>query len=84
MFTLAIRVAALAVFDRLCEHRPLCVIVISLLLALAYWTAVDYDWRGVLMIVLFYMLRLSLNIGIPSVISSLRTIPSVISKYLFK
>ena len=57
MFTLAIGVAALTVFDRLCEHRPLCVIVISLLLALAYWMGVDYDWRGVLMIVLFYMLR---------------------------
>lgn len=57
MFTFAIGVAALTVFDRLCEHRPLCVIVISLLLALAYWTGVDYDWRGVLMIVLFYMLR---------------------------
>ncbi|MBD5374596.1 MAG: conjugal transfer protein TraX [Bacteroides sp.] len=57
MFTLAIGVAALAVFDRLCEHRPLCVIVISLLLALAYWTGVDYDWRGVLMMVLFYILR---------------------------
>ena len=57
MFTLAMGVAALTVFDRLCEHRPLCVIVISLLLALAYWTGVDYDWRGVLMIVLFYMLR---------------------------
>ena len=57
MFTLAIGVATLAVFDRLCEHRPLCVIVISLLLALAYWTGVDYDWLGVLMIVLFYMLR---------------------------
>ena len=57
MFTLARGVAALTVFDRLCEHRPLCVIVISLLLALAYWTGVDYDWRGVLMIVLFYLLR---------------------------
>ena len=57
MFTLAIGVAALAVFDRLCEHRPLCVIAITLLLVLAYWTGVDYDWRGVLMIVLFYMLR---------------------------
>ena len=57
MFTLALGVAALTVFDRLCEHRPLCVIVISLLLALAYWTGVDYDRRGVLMIVLFYLLR---------------------------
>ena len=57
MFTLAIGVAALTVFDRLCEHRPLCVIAITLLLVLAYWMGVDYDWRGVLMIVLFYMLR---------------------------
>ena len=57
MFTLAIGVAALTVFDRLCEHRPLCVIAITLLLVLAYWTGVDYDWRGVLMIVLFYILR---------------------------
>ena len=57
MFTLAIGVAALAVFDRLCEHRPLCVIAITLLLVLAYWTGVDYDRRGVLMIVLFYILR---------------------------
>ncbi len=57
MFTLAIGVAALAVFDRLCEHQTLCVIAITLLLALAYWMGVDYDWRGVLMIVLFYMLR---------------------------
>ena len=57
MFTLAIGVAALAVFDRLCEHQTLCVIAITLLLALAYWMGVDYDWRGVLMIVLFHMLR---------------------------
>ena len=57
MFTLAIGVAALTVFDRLCEHRPLCVLAITLLLALAYWMGVDYDWRGVLMIVLFYLLR---------------------------
>ena len=57
MFTLAIGVAALTVFDRLCEHRPLCVIAITLLLVLAYWTGVDYDWRGVLMIVMFYILR---------------------------
>ncbi len=57
MFTLAIGVTALAIFDRLCEHQTLCVIAITLLLALAYWMGVDYDWRGVLMIVLFYMLR---------------------------
>lgn len=57
MFTLFLGVAALAVFDRLCENGPLCLIAIIGLCFLAWWTGVDYDWRGVLMIVLFFMLR---------------------------
>lgn len=57
MFTLALGIVALTVFDRLCEHGPLCCISIVLVAALAWWTGVDYDWRGVLMIVLFYILR---------------------------
>lgn len=57
MFTLFIGVATLAVFDRLCEHGPLCCFTILIMCTLAWWTGVDYDWRGVLMIVLFYMLR---------------------------
>lgn len=57
MFTLALGIMALTVFDRLCEHGPLCCISIVLVAALAWWAGVDYNWRGVLMIVLFYILR---------------------------
>lgn len=57
MFTLALGIVALTVFDRLCEHGPLCCISIVLVAVLAWWAGVDYDWRGVLMIVLFYILR---------------------------
>ena len=57
MFTLLIGVATLAVFDRLCEHGPLCCFSIMLMCTLAWWARVDYDWRGVLMIALFYILR---------------------------
>lgn len=57
MFTLSLGVAALAIFDRLCEHGPLCCFSIFLLCVLAWWSGVDYDWRGVLMIAIFYMLR---------------------------
>lgn len=57
MFTLSLGVAALAVFDRLCEHGPLSFIVVLAVAALAWWLGTDYDWRGVLMIFLFYILR---------------------------
>lgn len=57
MFTLLIGVATLAVFDRLCEHGSLCCFSIVMMCTLAWWAGVDYDWRGVLMIVIFYMLR---------------------------
>lgn len=57
MFTLLLGIAALAVFDRLCEHGPLCCFSIIIMCALAWWIGTDFDWRGVLMIVIFYMLR---------------------------
>ena len=57
MFTLALGVAALAVFDRLCEHGPLCCFSILIVCFFAWWSGVDYDWRGILMIVILYMLR---------------------------
>lgn len=57
MFTLALGVAALAVFDRLCEHGLLSFAGVSCVAALAWWFGSDYDWRGVLMIFLFYILR---------------------------
>lgn len=57
MFTLALGVAALAVFDRLCEHGLLSFAGVSGVAALAWWLGTDYDWRGVLIIFLFYILR---------------------------
>ena len=57
MFTLLIGVATLTVFDRLCEHGPLCCFSIVMMCTLAWWAGVDYDWSGVLMIALFYILR---------------------------
>lgn len=57
MFTLALGVAALAMFDRLCEHGPIAFLSVAQTAAAAWWLETDYDWRGVLMIVLFYILR---------------------------
>lgn len=57
MFTLAVGVVALSAFDRLCEHGPLCFASVSLFGLLTLATGTDYDWRGILMIVIFYMLR---------------------------
>lgn len=57
MFTLALGVAALAMFDRLCEHGPIVFLSVMLTAAAAWWLGSDYDWRGVVMIVLFYILR---------------------------
>lgn len=57
MFTLALGVAALAAFDRLCEHGPLSFAGVLAVTVLAWWLGTDYDWRGVLIIFLFYILR---------------------------
>ncbi len=57
MFTLALGVAALAIFDRLSDHGPIAFLSVALTAAAAWWLKTDYDWRGVLMIVLFYILR---------------------------
>lgn len=56
MFTLALGVAALAAFERLREHRILCCLFILLTAWLAVWLETDYEWRGVLLIVVFYLL----------------------------
>ncbi|MBD5195059.1 MAG: conjugal transfer protein TraX [Bacteroidales bacterium] len=57
MFTLALGLLAICVFDRLCEHGPICFMAMVIFCVLAYYLRSDYDWRGVLMIILFYMLR---------------------------
>ena len=56
MFALALGVVALALFERLHEHRMLSCCTVLLLALFAAWLGVDYEWRGVLMIVIFYML----------------------------
>ena len=56
MFTLALGVAALAAFERLREHRILCCLFILLIAWLAAWLKTDYEWRGMLLIVVFYLL----------------------------
>lgn len=61
MFTLALGVAALAAFERLREHRILCCLFILLIAWLATWLGTDYEWRGMLMIVVFYLLSMSKN-----------------------
>ena len=57
MFTLALGVVALAIFEKLREHRVICCFTILLIMWLAAWLGVDYEWRGVLIIVVFYLLR---------------------------
>ena len=61
MFTLALGVAALAVFERLREHHVLCCCFILLMVWLAAWLGTDYEWRGVLMITVFYLLGMVKN-----------------------
>ena len=61
MFTLALGVAALAAFERLREHRVLCCCSILLMVWLAAWLGTDYEWRGVLIIVVFYLLGMVKN-----------------------
>ena len=57
MFTLSLGVVALAAFDRLCEHGPICFVAVMLVSSLAWLTGTDYEWQGVVMIVILYILR---------------------------
>ena len=55
MFTLALGVVTLALLDRCCEHKTLSFMAVALVAVLAYYMGTDYDWRGILMIAIFYM-----------------------------
>lgn len=57
MFTLALGVAALAVLEKLKENNILCGVAILSVAYLANWSGTDYEWRGILMIVVFNLLR---------------------------
>lgn len=55
MFTQALGVVALAVFEKLKKDSTLCICTILFIAWFATWSGVDYEWRGVLMIVIFYL-----------------------------
>lgn len=59
MFTLALGVAALAVFEKLKTDSAVCICSILLIAWFATWSGVDYEWRGVLIVVIFYLLGTS-------------------------
>ena len=64
MFTLALGVAALTAFERLREHRVLCCCSLLLTAWLAAWSGTDYEWRGVLIITVFYLLGMVKNTSV--------------------
>lgn len=56
MFTLALGVATLMVLENLLQHSPIQGFLWTLGMAgLASWLGVDYEWRGILVIVIFYL-----------------------------
>ena len=57
MFTLAMGVVALAILEKVKENSILCGIAILSIACFATWLDVDYEWRGILMIVVFNLLR---------------------------
>ena len=61
MFTLALGVAALAAFERLRVHPVLCCLAVLFVSGLAVWSGTDYEWRGVLVIMVFYLLDMVKN-----------------------
>ena len=68
MFTLALGVSALAVFERLREHRILCCFFILLTAWLATWLGTDYEWRGVLLIVVSYLFGIIRSMNTPIIL----------------
>ena len=53
LFTLALGVMALAVFEALKKDGILCGAVILSIAGFATWLGVDYQWRGILIMVVF-------------------------------
>jgi len=61
MFTLAVGIIALEVFDKLINRKLLAISLIIILSLIAERYNFDYGWRGVWMIVVFYMFQLRAN-----------------------
>ena len=63
MFTLALGVATLMVLENLLQRSMVLGFLWTLGMAgLASWLGVDYEWRGILIIVIFYLYNILLNI----------------------
>ena len=61
MFTLTLGVVALAVFEKLKKDSTLCICTILFIALFANWSGVDYEWRGISVIVIFYLLGTSMT-----------------------
>lgn len=57
MFTLALGVSALAVFERLRGHRALVIAAILLATLSAEVSGLDYGWRGIVVILIFHLFK---------------------------
>lgn len=66
LFTLALGVMALAAFEAMKKDGILCGAVILSIAGFATWSGVDYEWRGILMMVVFYLLGNVCNPSFPS------------------
>ena len=66
LFTLALGVMALAAFETLKKDDILCGAVILSIAGFASWSGVDYEWRGILIMVVFYPFGNVSNPSFPS------------------
>lgn len=57
MFTLALGVGALAIFDKYHQRRFLCFCMMALIAIFAVCLGTDYGWRGISLIVICYVMR---------------------------
>ena len=57
MFTLALGVMALATFEALKKDGILSGFTILIIAFFASWFGVDYGWRGIILIVVFYLMK---------------------------
>jgi len=62
MFTLAVGIIALEVFDKLINRKVLAITLITILSLIAERYNFDYGWRGMWMMGVFYMFRLRANL----------------------
>lgn len=56
MFTLTLGVVALATFEKLKGNNIQCMCAILCIAYISTWLEADYEWKGILVIVIFYLL----------------------------